>query len=234
MELGLLVAMLVFGLALGSVTAWRFHLSGRGEPRARPTREGIESSLLEAVSRAGRGGDEGGPGIDICTWAEGFAIRASRPERRELFERAVTMAARMNRTIPLAQYNALLELGFGLGLHSDALAVLRERLRFDYVDHARAGRPQWADRGATSLLGAEAPGEREALLRRLGLEGEATRAELAAAWRRVAAANHPDRFHAAGEPERAAASRRFIEATEAYERLLVLSAERPGRERKQS
>ena len=56
----------------------------------------------------------------------------------------------------------------------------------------------------------------------LGLSGEVTRQEISAAYRRLVAQAHPDRFHGSPEEERKAAAARFIELTRAYEELLLL------------
>jgi hypothetical protein len=206
----------------------------------RPSRDVIESALLEAVAAAAGAGSvdrarsETPDRIDIGSWAEAYARRATADERKALLERAAGIAVGTTPMIPLAQYDALLELAFGLGFHPDALARLRARYRFEYVDHARAGRPRTADRaGASTLFRSEEPGERERLLRilRLGCS-EPTRGEIVAAWRRLAAENHPDRFHGR-EGERNRAATRFIEVTDACERLLILSGDsgRGGRKR---
>ena len=59
----------------------------------------------------------------------------------------------------------------------------------------------------------------------LGMEGTPTRQQIIAAYRRLAAQHHPDRFHDAAEHERAGAASRFIEITRAYEALLAIYKE---------
>ncbi len=111
----------------------------------------------------------------------------------------------------------------GLGFHADALARLRAKWRFEYADYAAMSRPREADRvGGASLFRRVTPREKVSLMKTLGLRGELERGPLISAYRRLAGAHHPDRFHDCGADERAAAARRFIELTEAYERLLAL------------
>jgi len=230
MELPLLLAMIATAVLLAAAAILFFERSPSrqvsGEP---PSREIIEATLLEAVA-ASAGADVSGRAaqvaIDIGSWAEAYARRASADERKALLERAAGIAIGTTPVIPLAQYDALLELAFGLGFHPDALARLRARYRFEYVDHAKRGRPRSADRtGGASLFRSEEPGERERLLKALRLGREPSRREIVAAWRRLAAENHPDRFHGREGEERDRAAARFIEVTEACERLLILSGE---------
>jgi hypothetical protein len=239
MELPLLLAMIVAAILLAAAAIFFFERSpNRQVPADRPSREVIESALLEAVAAAAEAGSSDGvypqrrAAIDIGSWAEAYARRASADERRSLLERAAGIAIGTTPVIPLAQYDALLELAFGLGYHPDALARLRARYRFEYVDHAKKGRPRSADRaGGATLFRSEEPGERERLLGVLRLDREPTRGEIVAAWRRLAAESHPDRFHGLEGEERDRAAARFIELTEACERLLILSGE-GGRGRK--
>ena len=129
-------------------------------------------------------------------------------------------AARPGVPIPLVQYVALLDLSFSLGFRTDALARLRERHPFEYIDHAMAGRPREADRSGRQTLSARGR-DRTELLRLLELDGDPPRQSIVAAYRRVAARHHPDRFHEASEREREEAASRFIEVTRAYEELLA-------------
>lgn len=55
----------------------------------------------------------------------------------------------------------------------------------------------------------------------LGLRGEVTRHEVISAYRRLAAKNHPDRFHDYPAEEQRLAAIRFMEITDAYEKLLL-------------
>ena len=230
MELPLLLAMIATAVLLAAAAILLFERSPNrqvsGDP---PSRDVIESTLLEAVAASAGAGGSGRAArgaIDIGSWAEAYARRASADERRALLERAAGIAIGTTPVIPLAQYDALLELAFGLGFHPDALARLRARYRIEYVKHAKRSRPRSADRtGSASLFRTEEPGERERLLRALRLGREPSRREIVAAWRRLAAENHPDRFHGREGEERDRAAARFIEVTEACERLLILSGE---------
>ena len=163
------------------------------------------------------------PGIDISNWAERFAQVSTPEQRSRLLETAVQIVAEPGTPVPLRQYSALLDLSFSLGFQTDALARLRERYGFDYVDPAKYGRPRSADRagGGAPLFVREKPNESE-LLRVLGIEGSASRQTIITAYRKLAAQHHPDRFF--GEPEEAqtSAAARFIEITQAYEALLTI------------
>jgi DnaJ-class molecular chaperone len=59
----------------------------------------------------------------------------------------------------------------------------------------------------------------------LGVQGNPTRAELGAAYRRLVTQHHPDKFHTATAEARSDAAARFIEITRAYEELLLVSRE---------
>lgn len=161
-------------------------------------------------------------GIDMASWAERYAAMATVEQRRRLLETAVQFLAARKLPVPLRQYSALLDLTFGLGFQIDALTRLRDQYGFEYVDHAKNGRPREADRsgGATTFY-ARDPGNQAALLSVLGLSGDVTRPAIIAAYRRLAAQHHPDRVF--GEPEavQKAAASRFIEITHAYENLLA-------------
>jgi DnaJ-domain-containing protein 1 len=162
------------------------------------------------------------PGIDVTNWAESYARVASAAERERLLETAVQFAAARHGPIPLRQYASLLDLSFGLGFHTDALARLRERYGFDYVDHAKDARPREADRagGATALFVRDDTHTAE-YLRVLEIEGTATRQTVISSYRRLAAQHHPDRFHEASDETQRAEAARFIEITRAYEKLLA-------------
>src|SRR4029079_136064 len=90
-------------------------------------------------------------GIDVTSWADRYAQISTPQQRAGLLETAVQL---VRSPIPLRQYAALLDLSFGLGFHTDALAKLREVYGFEYVDHAKDARPREADRagGATALF----------------------------------------------------------------------------------
>jgi DnaJ-domain-containing protein 1 len=115
-----------------------------------------------------------------------------------------------------------LDLSFGLGFRTDALARLRQTYGFEYVDHAKDARPRSADRGGSDTpLFARVQRARPELLGILGVGAEATRQEISAAYRKLVAQHHPDRFHGAPVDEQRAAAARFIELTRAYEELLL-------------
>ena len=162
-------------------------------------------------------------GVDLLNWGESYASVASAQERDRLLEAAVQLAAARKGPIPLRQYAALLDLSFALGFHTDALARLREKYGFTYVDHAKDARPREADRsgGATTLFVRDETNAAE-YLRVLEIEGTPTRQSIITAYRRLVAQHHPDRFHHASEETQNAEAARFIELTRAYERLLAL------------
>ena len=203
-----------------------------------PERDRIAASLLAHVLLAGgmspdealrtvrRGAGIGAPvttGIDIINWAESYARITTPQQRSGLLETAVQLVSAPKVRIPVRQYAALLDLSFGLGFQTDALAKLREIYGFDYVDHAKDARPRSADRaGGGAPLFVRQPREREELLALLGITGPATRREITAAYRRLVAQHHPDKFHAATAAEQSSAAQRFIEITRAYEELLTI------------
>jgi hypothetical protein len=202
-----------------------------------PQRDSVAASLLfqiviaggvasdEALRQVRRGAGLAAPvtrGIDVANWADTYARHASPQQRMALLETAVRLVASATAPIPLRQYVALLDLSFGLGFHTDALARLRETYGFEYVDHAKEARPRSADRGGGGApLFERAQRPNAELLRILGLSGEVTRQEIGIAYRRLVAQHHPDRFHGAPAEEQNAAAARFIELTQAYEQLLL-------------
>jgi hypothetical protein len=210
------------------------------EPNAAvpPQRDSVAASLLvqiliaggttadEALRQVRRGAGLAAPitrGVDVTNWAETYARASTREQRASLLETAVQLIASTTGPIPLRQYAALLDLSFGLGFHTDALARLRETYGFEYVDHAKDARPRSADRGGGGTpLFDRGQRARPELLGILGLTGDVTRQEISAAYRKLVAQAHPDRFHGSPEEERRAAAARFIELTRAYEELLLL------------
>ncbi|HVR43325.1 MAG TPA: J domain-containing protein [Thermoanaerobaculia bacterium] len=244
MDLFLGVLMVLFGAALAGafvVLAALLNSAEKGTRSQRsPVRGEIGVSILHHIAAAGGAGPEAASrlvrdhsshrgvverGIDLRNWAEAYARATDEQGRHELLESGVRIAVAMHPAIPLRQYNALLDLSFALGFHPDAMARLRARYRFEYVDYAKASRPREADRsgGAAPLFDRRtSAADRDALLQVLGLSGECDRPRVVSAYRRLAARHHPDRFHHAGPAEREAAARRFIEITEAYERLLIV------------
>lgn len=162
-------------------------------------------------------------GVDVTSWAEAFARSASDKQRNDLLETAVRMVAARSEPVSVRQYSALLDLSFGLGFRTDALARLRERYAFEYVDHAKDGRPREADRagGSTPLFVREQADPQE-WLRVLGIEGTPTRQIIISAYRRLVAQHHPDKVFGRPEGEQEEAAARFREITRAYERLLSM------------
>lgn len=161
--------------------------------------------------------------IDMASWIEQYVRLAPKERREALLECAVLVAMESGTTVALPQYDALVELTFGLGFHSDALARLRQKHGFDYVDWAKHGRPRGADRGggATPLFDAARGQDAAANLAALGLAQGAGRQDIVAAYRRLALECHPDRFHESSADERTAAAERFRSVTRAYEELLA-------------
>lgn len=209
-------------------------------PRSLPSqeRDAIAASLLfhvvaasgassnDAMRAVRRGAGIAAPvttGIDVSSWADRYARLATPQQRAGLLETAVQL---LRSPIPVRQYAALLDLSFGLGFHTDALARLREIYGFEYVDHAKDARPRHADRagGGAPLFVREKRDGRE-LLSVLGVTGKPTRQEITVAYRRLVALHHPDKFHLASERERTDAAARFIEITRAYEELLLIYRE---------
>jgi hypothetical protein len=242
-EIVIVIAMVAIGgiiaLAVGTSVA-ASQRESKGRPVAPPDRNQIAGSLLFNLLLAG--GTPPGQAlkairafgliapvtsaIDIRNWAEHFAQLAPAEHRASLLEAAVQLVADRATPVPLPQYNALLDLSFGLGFQTDALAKLREKYGFEYVDHAKDARPREADRagGSTPLFTRERGDERE-LLRVLEIDGPATREVIIAAYRRLAAQHHPDRVFAQSADVQSAAAARFIEITSAYQALLAIYTE---------
>jgi hypothetical protein len=241
-ELLVVIAMLAVGgtiaLAIGvSVAAAQRESGASDRPAAPPDRNHIGASLLfNLLLAGGTPADEAlrairrvgliapvTASIDVGNWAERFAQIASPEQRAWLLDAAVQLVAERTTPVPLRQYTGLLDLTFALGFQTDALAKLRQRYGFDYIDHAKDARPREADRagGATPLFVRETR-DADELLRVLGVEGPATRQAIVARYRRLAAQHHPDRFFAETAEVQSAAAARFIEITRAYEALLAI------------
>jgi hypothetical protein len=241
MELVALAFMLIAGGGLAvfvlfvSAMLKKEREQAEGTAMAPPQTDTIAASLLFHVVATGGGGAEeamrqvrrgtgiAAPvtrGIDVANWAESYARVSSPQQRKDLLEMAVQLVA-AHSPVPVRQYAALLDLSFGLGFQTDALARLRELYGFEYIDHAKDGRPRSADRegGGAPLFVREAR-PREELLRILEISGTPTRQELSAAYRRLVQRHHPDRYHGASAAEQSSAAARFIEITRAYEELL--------------
>ncbi|MDQ6800563.1 MAG: J domain-containing protein [Acidobacteriota bacterium] len=162
-------------------------------------------------------------GIDIASWTEHYARLANNDQRHWLLETAVKLVAARGRPVPLRQYAELLDISFSLGFQTDALAKLRERYDFDYVDHAKDARPREADRaGGAMPLFVRGSADTATLLKTLGIEGNATRHIIITAYRRLAAQHHPDKVYTAGPEAQSDAAARFIEITRAYESLMAI------------
>lgn len=162
-------------------------------------------------------------GIDVTSWGERYAQLATSEQRAWLLEAAVQLIAAPARPVPLLQYALLLDLSFALGFQTDALAKLRERYRFEYIDHARDARPREADRGGGAVpLFVRGANDTAALLRTLGIHETADRQAIISAYRRLAAQHHPDKFFGKPEEVQSEAAARFIEITRAYEALMAV------------
>ena len=241
MELIAVAVMVVLGGGLAAFVLGAMALSRKEQEHAQvprmPPRDSIAASLLFHVLSSGgiageaalrqirRGTGLAAPvtaGIDVANWAETYARNATPQQRRELLETAVQLVAEHS-PLPLRQYAALLDLSFGLGFQTDALARLREVYGFEYIDHAKDARPRSADRGGGGApLFTRTARPREELLQILSLTGTPTRQEVSAAYRRLVARHHPDRYHSAPDAQRDEAAARFIEITRAYEELMGL------------
>lgn len=160
--------------------------------------------------------------IDVANWGDVYAQSASPAQREMLLDTTVRLIAARGRGVPLLQYVALLDLSFALGFQTDALARLRDKYGFEYVDHAKDARPRDADRAGRTTLFARAAGDRGKWLALLEVSGEPSRQVITSAYRRLAAQHHPDRFHGQSSDAQSAAAARFIELTQAYEALLSL------------
>jgi transposase len=229
-ELIAAIFMLGAGGALATfvLVAMKIDRAERGEDDAGPPRrESVAASLLFHVVSAGGGSCEEAlrvirrnagfaapvtQGIDVGNWAESFARHATVEQRTALLEKAVELVAQRDGPVPLRQYAALLDLSFGLGFHIDALARLRKTYGFEYVDHAKNVR-------AMPVQANEK--RRSELWSMFGLTSKPTRQELSAAYRKLVAQHHPDRFHGAPIEAQNGAAARFIEITRAYEELLL-------------
>jgi len=248
MELTVVILMLAVGVGVAVSIIITFaaaqreaEMSGATRANAAPDRNHIAASLLynlllaggtapDAAKRAIRqGAGIAAPvtsSIDIGSWSERFAKLSTIEQRNWLLDTAVRLVADRTTPVPLRQYSALLDLSFGLGFQTDALAKLRDTYGFDYVDHAKDARPKSADReGVSTPLYSRDQRETSELLRILGVEAPASRSVIIAAYRRLAAQHHPDKVFGASAEVQTAAAARFIEITRAYETLLVIYSE---------
>ncbi|HYM59553.1 MAG TPA: J domain-containing protein [Thermoanaerobaculia bacterium] len=244
METIAVIFMIIAGFVVAALVTAALAIAHAGKPAPLPSsppdKSSIAASILfqllilggtnpdQAARKILREAGLGAPitrDIDIGNWGETFAGMATIEQRSLLLETAVRLACSFSRTLPLVQYTALLSLSFALGFQTDALARLRERYDFDYIDPARDGRPREADRDGSAPLFVREPRSSAELLRVLGIEGTPSRQSIIAAYRRLASEHHPDRyFGQTAEAQRRAATR-FIEITRAYESLLSLYRE---------
>jgi DnaJ-domain-containing protein 1 len=246
MEFVAVIFMIIAGCAVAVFVAIAAAIM-RGESRAAATQQPqipdrdrvVASILFRIVTAGGVAPDEAlreirkrtgiiappASSIDITHWGERFALHSTPQQRAQLLEAAVQLAVVRDRAIPLVQYVDLLDLSFALGFQTDALAKLREQYGFDYVDHAKAGRPREADRAGRMTFFAREDREPREWLTVLGMEGTPTRQQIIAAYRKLVAQHHPDRFHDAEDAVQADAASRFIEITQAYEALLAIYKE---------
>ncbi len=242
MEIAAVLLMLIAGVGVAIFVLTAVAISKGEKERAgavpAANRDEIAASILyhvivtggvdaeEALRQVRRGAGLGARitrGVDIANWAESYASIAAPEQRVQLLDTAVQFAAARQTPIPLRQYAALLDLSFALGFHPDALARLRDKYGFDYIDHAKDGRPPEADRGGGAIpLFVRDDTRKEEFLRVLQIEGTPTRQTIIGAYRKLVAQHHPDRFHEAPEETRLAEAARFIELTRAYEGLLAI------------
>lgn len=248
MELTVVIIMLAVGVGVAASIIITFaaaqreaEMNGAARANVAPDRNHIAASLLVNLLVAGgtppdiakgevrRGAGLAAPitsSIDIVSWSERFAKLASAEQRSWLLDTAVRLVATRKTPVPLRQYSALLDLSFGLGFQTDALAKLRDVYGFDYVDYAKDARPQSADRGGVSTpLYSRDQRQTSELLLILGLEAPASRAGVIAAYRKLAAQHHPDKVFGESAEAQNAAAARFIEITRAYETLLSIYSE---------
>lgn len=237
MELILVVVMIVSGACLAGVLMLLVgridHQQGVARDAAKLPRDELKAAILGQIARLGGAGEtearrivraqigiEPPVGIDLEleSWTSTWSRRADRAEREELLELAARTAVGMNPTIPLRQYDALMSISFTLGFHSDALARLRARYRFEFVDRGRNRLREGA--GSRQRLFQRRPIDESGSLRALGLTARVSRQQLVSLYRQLAARHHPDRFHNAPDQTQEKAAAEFIRITEAYEDLL--------------
>ena len=230
-------AVALFVMIAAAIARKAAEREGHAQPVVSPERDRIAASILFQIVTLGGCGDDvalrsvrreagiAAPitgGVDIANWAENYARITNEQQRARLLETAVQLVAARGVLVPLRQYVALLDLSFALGFQTDALAKLREQYGFDYIDHAKDGRPREADHaGRVTFFERDS---RELLLV-LGIEGEASRQSIVSAYRKLAAQHHPDRFHGQPASSQTEAAARFIEITRAYETLLSIYRE---------
>jgi hypothetical protein len=202
-----------------------------------PDRSRIAASILFHLLLAGGAKSEGAlrglrqaglispptSGIDVTSWGQRYAQLATMEQRYWLLETAVQLVAAPARPVPVRQYAVLLDLNFALGFQTDALAKLRQQYGFEYIDHAKEGRPREADRGGGAApLFVRGVTDAAPFLRVLGIEGTADRQTIISVYRKLVAQHHPDRVYGAPADVQSEAAARFIEITRAYEALMTI------------
>jgi len=245
MELTVVIIMLAVGVGLAASIIITFaaaqreaEMRGASRANVAPDRNHIAASLLFHLLAVGgtpadvakrevrQSAGLAAPitsAIDIVSWSERFAKLATAEQRSWLLDTAVRLVANRTTPVPLRQYSALLDLSFGLGFQTDALAKLRDVYGFDYVDYAKDARPRGADReGVSKPLYERDQRETSELLRILGVEAPASRTIIIAAYRKLVAQHHPDKVFGQPAEVQTAAAARFIEITRAYETLLSI------------
>ena len=240
MEIIAVLVMIAAGAAIAVFALVAFAISRRERretPYAPASRDEVAASILHHILTAGgSSADESlrairrgaglaarvTRGVDVASWAESYARVSTAQQRRDLLETAVRLVAERETAVPLLQYCALLDLSFGLGFQTDALARLREVYSFEYVDHAKHARPREADRGGgVTPFFVRDESDRREWLRILEIDGEADRQTIISAYRRLAARHHPDKVSDRSPGAQELAAARFIEITRAYERLMA-------------
>jgi hypothetical protein len=224
------VAMLLAATAASVVIIAIRHRSAPERPeRVTPQISDLEASIAHCILAAG--GDrskalqekvrEISSGeiereIDLVSWGDRYSRLAPVDRQQGFLERIVSHLASGGVRIPRAQYMALLDFTFALGLRTDVLSRLSAQYGFRTADYADARQP--AERLAFPRPVRE--NERRESLDVLGLAGEPTRAAILAAYRKAAATTHPDRFHRHGEEAEQKALKRFLMVVRAAEFLL--------------
>lgn len=155
-------------------------------------------------------------------------------ERAELFVSMALGIVLADGQLAIAEHHILMLLADLVGLEEPALGRLfRETTGRPlprapdistadfWLGNAHAGGEQEdrKQRKERSQSRQQRPNSRAAALRILGLEAGATAADIKAAYRRLAQANHPDRFASLGEESVAAATQTFQRIQQAYEEL---------------
>ena len=201
----------------------------RAGAQAPPPRDSVAASILAQILVAGGANDEdalrdirreaglGAPitrGVDVTNWAEAYARVSDRASSVRCCSRPrCSSSPDETRPIPLRQYAALLDLSFGLGFHTDALARLRETYGFD-VRRSREGRAPARSGSRRRRHAAFRPRRRGAprsFCGVLGLDVTANRQEIIAAYRSSWRSIIP--IGSTGRPSevQSAAAARFIE-----------------------